>query len=338
MQDCPSNAVLPRITAIDAGRDRPLFSVMLPTFEPTDMLRLSLESVLRQAPSAAEMQIAVVDDGSQAAHVERLVRQVAGQHRVEVHADGIHRGMAANWNRAIALARGRLIHLLHQDDLVLPGFYSRMQRAFLRAPQIGMAFCRSCIVDARGRPLKYTSRQRWWPGILGNWLPRIGVRQRIQTPAAVVARVTYESLGGYRTDLCQTLDWEMWVRIAAHRQVWYDPKPLAVYRRHASSESARLLADGMVWGDIAHAIQVNAEAFPRVHKESLVSRSARWYAGSALRAAVDALRRHDVSTADDAFVSGCRLAAMVSDTAERAAIDRRISLVERRLKAARQAA
>ena len=30
-------------------------------------------------------------------------------------------------------------------------------------------------------------------------------------------------------------DWEMWVRIAAHFPVWYEPEPLALYRVHDSS-------------------------------------------------------------------------------------------------------
>jgi hypothetical protein len=38
----------------------------------------------------------------------------------------------------------------------------------------------------------------------------IAQRQRVQCPAAVVARSTYESVGGYRTDLRLALDWEMW--------------------------------------------------------------------------------------------------------------------------------
>ena len=51
----------PTIPAIEHGRDRPRFSVMLPTFEPGEMLQRSLESVLSQALPPDQMQIGVVD-------------------------------------------------------------------------------------------------------------------------------------------------------------------------------------------------------------------------------------------------------------------------------------
>ncbi|MEI7780566.1 MAG: glycosyltransferase, partial [Planctomycetota bacterium] len=231
---------IPLVPGVDGHQTRPRFSVMLPTYEPGEQLRRTLQSVLSQAPDREEMQIAVVDDGSRHADVVGLVRSIDPHGRIDIHVDGGHLGIAGNWNRAIGLAHGHLVHLLHQDDQVLPGFYDRMAQAFLQAPLLGMAFCRSSIIDTAGRLIKINSRQRLWPGVLSDWLPKIATRQRIQTPAVVVARTTYEILGGYRTDLCQTLDWEMWVRIAARLPVWYDPRTLAVFRRHAASESARL--------------------------------------------------------------------------------------------------
>lgn len=280
-----SEPAVPAIAAVDPGGHRPRFSVMLPTYEPGEMLRRSLESVLAQAPPADQMQIAVVDDGSRRHDIARLVRAVDPAGRVELHMEGPRLGISGNCNRAIRLSRGHLVHLLHQDDLVLPGFYARMEHAFLRAPLIGMAFCRSRIVDADGTHLKTNSRQRWWPGILSNWLPRIALRQRVQTPSVVVARSTYEWLGGYRTDLCHALDWEMWVRIAARFPVWYETRPLAAYRRHADNETARLHASGAAWPDLARAIRINAESLPAEIRGPTLSASVRWYVASAMRTA-----------------------------------------------------
>jgi len=47
----------------------------------------------------------------------------------------------------------------------------------------------------------------------------------------VVARNSYEALAGFRQELRQTLDWEMWERIASRFPVWYEPRALAVYLR-----------------------------------------------------------------------------------------------------------
>ncbi len=273
----------PPIAPLRDATARPRFSVMLPTHEPDEKLLVSLRSVLAQAPPRDRMQIAIVDDASRPGRLRDLVRSVDPHDRIEIFEFRDRLGLAGNWNRAIELARGHLVHLLHQDDYVRPTFYARIEQGFLGPVRIGMAFTRSLIVDGDDRLIKTSSRLRWLPGVLADWLPLIAERQRIQTPAAVVARSVYEEVGGYRPDLCQTLDWEMWVRIAAHAPVWYEPRSLAVYRRHSGNESARLRSTGEVWPDLTRAIEINARSLPEAIRDRVTAASARWYAASALR-------------------------------------------------------
>ena len=280
-----------------ASGPRPLFSVMLPTFEPDEKLLAALRSVLAQAPPPALMQITVVDDASTPGLTRNLVRTADPEGRVEVVEHKHRLGLAGNWNRSIDLARGELVHLLHQDDYVRPGFYAAIERGFRAAPSAGMAFCRSQIVDGEGRTIKSSSRLRWRPGLLADWLPMIGERQRIQTPSAVVRRATYESLGGFLPELCQTVDWEMWVRIAAAYPVWYEPRCLAVYRRHPSNESTRLFESGAVWPDVLRALEINARSLPESCRNATLQASARWHAASALRTAERLLARGAIEQA-----------------------------------------
>ena len=270
---------------------------MLPTYEPDEKLCRALLSVLAQAPSAEQMQISVVDDASERSDVAALVHAADPAGRVEVIRHDNRLRLGGNWNRAVAAARGDLVHLLHQDDYVLPGFYGRMHEIFHRTPSIGMAFCRCRIVDGDNRLIKTSSRLRWTTGTIHGWLPKIAERQRVQCPAAVVARSTYESVGGYRTDLHLALDWEMWVRIAARHEVGYEPRTLAAYCRHEANESARLAASGAVWPDLLRAIAINAASLPEASRAALVRRSAAWYAGSARRAAATQLARGDATAA-----------------------------------------
>jgi glycosyltransferase involved in cell wall biosynthesis len=258
---------------------------MVPTFQPDGRLRTALASVLSQPLPRAAVQITVVDDGSQTDDVERWVRDVDPGGRVEVVRHDTRLGLAGNWNRAIALARGELVHLLHQDDYVLPGFYDRVARGFTATSDSGMAFCRTRIVDGMDRPIKVSSRLQWLPGVLSGWLRNIGVRQRIQTPSAIVRRQVYERVGGFRTDLQQALDWEMWVRIAAHYPVWYEPRCLAVYRRHQANESARLSFQGTVWPDMIRAIEINAASLPDDIRAETLEDCVLWHVSSALRSA-----------------------------------------------------
>ncbi len=280
----------PSIRPLAMARARPRFSVMLPTHEPSDMLALALTSVLAQAADPDVMQIAVVDDGSRPRVVRDIVRRIDPHGRVEIFEHANRLGLGGNWNRAVGLAQGELIHLLHQDDYVMPGFYKRLDAGFQRRPDIGMAFCRARLINAEGHRLKTTSQLRWIPGVLTQWLPRIAERQRVQTPSVIVARHTYETLGGYRPDLQLAVDWEMWVRIAATYPVWYEPRSLAVYRRHAANETARLFANGAAWPDMARAIAINSRLVPPEIRERTLAASVRWYAASAMRTAERQIR------------------------------------------------
>lgn len=273
----------PPIAPVPPHVARPRVSVMIPTYEPDATLRRTLESVLAQAPGPDEMEIVVVDDGSPPGFVEEQVAAVDRRGRVAILRHAGPLGLAGNWNTAIGLARGRLVHLLHQDDFVLPGFYARLLRGFDRRSDVGMAFCRSRIVDGTGRRIKTNSRLRWLAGVPAGWLLTIAERQRVQTPSVIVRRDVYESIGGFRPELCQTLDWEMWVRIASRHAVWYEPRALAAYRRHDGNESARLLSSGAVWPDVARAIAMNAWCLPEPVRDAGIAASSRWHAASALR-------------------------------------------------------
>ena len=83
----------------------PTWSVMIPTYNPTDHLRVALESVLEAARQLGEpMQIEVVDDASPTVDVAGLVASwdLAG---VTVHRREKNGGLAACWNDCVARAK-----------------------------------------------------------------------------------------------------------------------------------------------------------------------------------------------------------------------------------------
>jgi GT2 family glycosyltransferase len=256
---------------------------MLPVYEPDQRLGEALASVLQQDLGPEVMQIAVVDDASARTDVAALVAQASPGARIEVHHAPRNRGLAANWNECIRLARGEIVHLLHQDDRVGPQFYARLSPAFAADPDIGMAFCRHAFLDDEDRITGRSHRERWTAGVPPNWLARIAEHQRIQCASALVRRTTYERLGGYREDLAYALDWEMWVRIAARYRVWYEPATLAYYRRHERNETARLRRESTITRDIFRAIEVFASHLPATQRERMLSAAYARFARRMLR-------------------------------------------------------
>jgi glycosyltransferase involved in cell wall biosynthesis len=237
----------PRLTAIEPvppDGDRPRWSVMIPTYESARYLAATLESVLAQDSGPADMQIEVVDDHSTRDDPAAVVRHVGGG-RVAFFRQPRNVGHATNFDTCLQRSRGRLVHLLHGDDAVLPGFYDAMSMPFEARADIGAAFCRTIYMDERGHWTSFSPLLPVERGILPQALPVVATRQPAQPPSMVVRRDVYERLGGFdaRFRTCAE-DWEMYARIASHYAIWYESAPLALYRRHPHSLTGRGLRSG----------------------------------------------------------------------------------------------
>src|SRR3954464_2658390 len=98
-----SNNPYPAIPPLPGLAPRPVWSVMIPTYNCAAYLAHTLRSVLEQAPSVDEMQIEVVDDASGADDPEAVVRQIAGD-RVTFFRQPKNVGPQANFTACIQRA------------------------------------------------------------------------------------------------------------------------------------------------------------------------------------------------------------------------------------------
>ena len=271
-----------RIEPVPPATSRPLWSVMIPTYHCADYLAQTLSSVLEQDPGPELMQIEVIDDHSTRDDPEGVVREI-GRGRVDFVRQPENVGHVRNFETCLARSRGHLIHILHGDDAVLDGFYRTMQQPFEAHPEVGAAFCRYIAMDSSGTWTHVSALEQPEAGVIGDWLRRIAEGQRLQTPTVVVRRSVYEQLGGFDQRLLYAEDWEMWVRIAAHFPVWYEPRPLAAYRIHAVSSSGRLAQTGSTFRDLRRAVQLNREHLPRDLVDEIASTALRAAAHAAIR-------------------------------------------------------
>src|SRR3990167_6457282 len=120
---------------------------MIPTYNCAQQARETIASVLAQAPGPDRMEIVVVDDAS-SDDIAGVVAAFGA--RVRLHRQPANLGVPDNLTEAIRLSRGRLVHILHGDDLVMPGFYDTMEDA-LSDTEAGAAFCRHAYIDGEGR-------------------------------------------------------------------------------------------------------------------------------------------------------------------------------------------
>lgn len=285
------------ISPIAEGTPRPLWSVMIPTYNCAHYLRQTLASVLAQDPGPDVMQIEVVDDCSTRDDPVAVVEEL-GRGRIGFYRQPRNVGHTRNFETCLNRSRGRLIHLLHGDDCVRDGFYQKMQQAFDACPEIGAAFCRHIFMDEHGHwqyisPLEQPER-----GILHHWLERIAVEQRIQYSSIVVRRDVYERLGGFDQRIhYYGEDWEMWIRIAAHYPVWYEVEPLALYRGHSASLSGHSERTGENIRDLRTVIRISQPClqmyFPKTVRNTLRRKASKNCALMALNTAGSMLSRQD---------------------------------------------
>lgn len=278
----PYRATIP---LVQKGTSRPLWSVMIPTYNCANYLRETLKSVLAQDLGTEVMQIEVVDDCSTQDNPRAVVEEI-GCGRVSFYQQSENVGYIQNFETCLKRSHGKLIHLLHGDDCVREGFYFKMQRAFDEHPEIGAAFCRHIHMDEHGHWHWISWLEQPESGILSNWLERIAVMQRIQTPSVVVRRDVYERLGGFdRRILCWGEDWEKWIQIAAHYPVWYEVQPLAIYRTRSSSLSGSSIRTGKNIQDIRRVISIAKQNLPCENADKLSQMALEHYALYALNSA-----------------------------------------------------
>lgn len=281
------------IPPVPSDLGRPLWSVMIPTYNCAVYLRETLASVLAQDPGSSQMQIEVVDDHSTQDDPERVVAEL-GKGRVAFYRQSRNIGHTENFATCLRRSKGRLIHLLHGDDCVGQGFYRTMERPFAEHAEIGAAFCRHIFMDESSRQRDMSPLEQSKSGILDNWLERLALEQRIMTPSIVVRRDVYEALGGFDSRLVCAEDWEMWVRIAARYPIWYEVEPLAFYRMHFDSNTGRHTRTGEDISYTCRAIELFKHYLPSEMAARISRRAKETYALSALDTAYASYAQGDL--------------------------------------------
>jgi glycosyltransferase involved in cell wall biosynthesis len=246
---------------------RPLWSVLIPTWNCSGFLRTTLESVLAQDPGPERMEIIVVDDASSDSPGD-VIREIAGD-RVRFIQQSKNIGKVRNYESGLTASRGHLIHQLHGDDFVSLGFYEAMEAAFDDFPDAGMFFCASNYVNESGAPIGNTGMEQSTTGIIDDWLAKIATYQRVQTPSVVVRRDIYERLGGFDRRLDAFEDWEMWIRIATTFPVGFLAQKLAQYRVSSGNTTTQTMLSGKRFHSVRTLFKIVDEYLPEATRAGI---------------------------------------------------------------------
>jgi glycosyltransferase involved in cell wall biosynthesis len=222
----------------------PRVSVLIPTRDRGGRLAGAIESALAQDVEGLE--VVVCDDAS----TDETAEVVAGfaDSRIAYHRHGTPVGVAANRNACLAVARGRYLAWLDDDDERLAGTLAAQLDVLEAAPDVALVHGGRDLVDGGGRRLPP------WPAPFAHDAvepSRVAFAHLIAanelTTSTVVVRADVQRRAGAfaaRGIGRSSTDWEMWLRLALRGAVAYVAAPAARYRQHADTISRTCEADG----------------------------------------------------------------------------------------------
>ena len=214
----------------DVGRGLPspiALSICIPCYSsPREMVQESIESAAAQLPDGAEL--IVLPNGPDAIEVVGTL-SLPPSARVEPSSDVLD--LVSNWNRCLDAANGALIHFLHEDDAVAPGFYRAILSAAERFPDAAIYSTASQAYDA---PLPSPEALNAEPALFeGLDAARfLLVDDRHSCGNIVLTRRVVEERGGFLQEYAYSVDEEAYLRYAAAGGIGFHPAPLYRNRVH----------------------------------------------------------------------------------------------------------
>jgi glycosyltransferase involved in cell wall biosynthesis len=214
----------------------------MPLYNGAAFLAATIESVLAQ--TWEDWELVIADDASSDGSLD-VVRRFADCRIRILDACG-KVGAAANWNRAVAEARGRYVKVLCQDDLIYPTCLAEQIAVFERDAENAVAFvcARRDIIDSQGRVVFRNRGHRWAGRVAGSHALRALVRSGtnpLGEPATVLFRQgLYHTTSGFRGPDLYMIDVDFWCQLLIHGNLYALPRTLAAFRVSDRSLSASI--------------------------------------------------------------------------------------------------
>ena len=197
----------------------PKVSVIIPTYNRSELVREAIASVLAQ--SFSDFELIVVDDGSEDGTAE-AVREFAEIYYVYQP----NRGVSAARNHGVSLSAGELIAFLDSDDLWQPCKLEQQVAFFVE--HIEAQICQTEEIWLRnGVRVNPHNKHR---KIGGDIFARSLELCLVSPSAVMMRRELFERMSGFDENLPACEDYDLWLRIAATMPIHLIETPLVIKR------------------------------------------------------------------------------------------------------------
>jgi glycosyltransferase involved in cell wall biosynthesis len=209
--------------------DKPLISVIIPSYNSARFVGRAVQSALAQTFSPIE--VIVVDDGS-TDDTRRQLSHWNGDVRYIHQPNG---GPSKARNRGIDEARGELIAFLDSDDEWFPDKLTQQWECLKKNPGAGLVHTDIYwLHDADGQQSYVDEGKERYAGACYS---ELFLANGITASSAMITRSCLNRIGRFNEGIRRAEDYELWMRVARYFSIGYVKEPLVIYRRHSASAS-----------------------------------------------------------------------------------------------------
>ena len=214
--------------------NQPIVSVIISTYNRTDFLKLTLQSVLNQ--TIQDFEIIVVDDGTPDDENMFLCQTFEKVKYIKIENSG---GPAKPRNVGIREAKGKYIAFVDDDDIWLPIKLEKQISVLENNPDFGLVHCCCQVVDENGIEKNEIIGR---PGTLdvkhGDVSMRMMGNWTLMMPTPLIRREVVFKVGFFNERMIAAgEDVEYWNRASFFTKFYYIDLPLTRYRIHSLNNS-----------------------------------------------------------------------------------------------------
>lgn len=223
---------------INGGDD--LISVIVTSYNHAEYLDERMESLLGQ--TYRNLEIIVVDDCSTDSSLEVLGKYEKYDH-VKIVALKKNVGYANASNFGVSICHGEYIMFAECDDFSAPSHIEILHDKMVNKENIGVAYCRSNMVDSNGNVFgdDFCYREPAFQSLCfqDTLIPQPDVQRFFlfscvipNMSAALIRKKFFNLVGGLSPAYRVCADWDFWCRISSHCDFYYVAFSLNNFRSH----------------------------------------------------------------------------------------------------------
>jgi glycosyltransferase involved in cell wall biosynthesis len=214
-------------------KNNPFFSVIVPLYNKELYIKRTLASILNQ--SFLDFEVLVIDDGS----TDNSASIVIGENDARIkYKKKLNGGESSSRNYGIRVAVGTYVTFLDADDEWDSDHLATIKNFIDKNGEPDVVCTNYRIISEVGVSVAHSSCSNT-PTRLNYFRDSIDVLPLMTSNTSILSRRIIDKVGYFNEDLVIGPDLDYWMRVVAHSEPWFLPKPSATYHQEADGRQCK---------------------------------------------------------------------------------------------------